>query len=195
MREWGGRWGPDVASGKFSQFLTSQFIHLNFVHVFANTLLFIGVGIQIEIKYGSLRTMVLWLVSILGSNFLSAALEDRCTQVVGASGGVFGFVGLFIADMIINFETITRPILRSFCILVFLVFFVITIMVEEGTSHVSHLGGLLCGLFPAGLFLPNLRSERWEAILPVLGACVLLAIFVTCPIYIYSDRYRGLQCD
>ena len=41
-------------------------------------------------------------------NFFSAAFEDRCLAVAGASGGIFGLLGLFIADMVLNFETLTR---------------------------------------------------------------------------------------
>lgn len=41
-------------------------------------------------------------------NLFSAAFESTCIAVVGASGGVFGVMGLFIADMIMNFKTITR---------------------------------------------------------------------------------------
>ena len=41
-------------------------------------------------------------------SFFSAAFENTCIAVVGASGGVFGVVGLFIADMIMNFVTIHR---------------------------------------------------------------------------------------
>ena len=41
-------------------------------------------------------------------NFFSAAFEDRCAAVAGASGGIFGLLGLFIADMVLNFETLTR---------------------------------------------------------------------------------------
>lgn len=47
-----------------------------------------------------------------GSLF-SAAFEDPCIAVVGASGGVFGVVGLFIADMIMNFKHIRRCGLHS----------------------------------------------------------------------------------
>ena len=39
---------------------------------------------------------------------VSASFEPPCTAVVGASGGVFGLVGLFLADLLLNFETTTR---------------------------------------------------------------------------------------
>lgn len=47
-------------------------------------------------------------VSAAAGNFFSAAFEDRCAAVAGASGGIFGLLGLFIADMVLNFETLTR---------------------------------------------------------------------------------------
>jgi membrane associated rhomboid family serine protease len=45
---------------------------------------------------------------LAAGNFFSAAFEDRCAAVAGASGGIFGLLGLFIADMVLNFETLTR---------------------------------------------------------------------------------------
>ena len=41
-------------------------------------------------------------------NFFSAAFESGCATVQGASGGVFGMIGLFIADLVLNFETVRR---------------------------------------------------------------------------------------
>jgi hypothetical protein len=45
---------------------------------------------------------------LCAGNFFSAAFEDTCLALVGASGGVFGMVGLFIADMVVNFASIRR---------------------------------------------------------------------------------------
>jgi hypothetical protein len=61
-----------------------------------------------ERKYATWRILLLWLLSGLGGNFFSALFEDKCTLVVGASGAVFGMVGLFVGDFMLNFETIKR---------------------------------------------------------------------------------------
>ena len=34
--------------------------------------------------------------------------QSPCKPTVGASGGVFGLMGLFVADMIMNYHTLTR---------------------------------------------------------------------------------------
>lgn len=49
----------------------------------------------------------LCIISFAG-NFFSAVFENSCIAVVGSSGGVFGMFGLFIADIVMNFESIRR---------------------------------------------------------------------------------------
>lgn len=60
----------------------------------------------------------LWLACIsqgetqplFAGSFFGAAFENGCKTVQGASGGVFGMMGLFIADLILNFETVKRQV-------------------------------------------------------------------------------------
>lgn len=66
-----------------------------------------------ERKYATWRIVLLWLLSGLGGNFFSALFEDKCTLVVGASGAVFGMVGLFVGDFMLNFETIKRCVVLA----------------------------------------------------------------------------------
>lgn len=56
---------------------------------------------------------------------------------------------------------IRRPIIRSVMMISFLVYFIVSVVTSPvGTSHLSHVGGFISGLFPALLFLPHLRSEK-----------------------------------
>lgn len=88
-----------------------------------------------------------------------------------------------------------RPVLRCCAIVAFTSYFVITIATQPiGTSHMSHVGGLICGLFPAFVFLPNLNHERWEAILPIAGTLFLIIAFITLPVIFYHDKYPHLDC-
>ncbi|CAD7700977.1 unnamed protein product [Ostreobium quekettii] len=193
---WGARYGPALAKeGGGRLWFTSMFVHQSFRHMFSNLLLALALSIQIEVKYGWWRSACLWWISHVGGAFFSAAFEDPCVAVVGASGGVFGFIGLFVADMVLNFSTIRRPILRSFMIVMFLMYFVVAVATSEvGVSHLSHVGGLVCGLFPAFLFLPKLNDERVEAWFPIVGGFVMLVVFVSLPAYVYAHVLDSLDC-
>ncbi|KAK9803187.1 hypothetical protein WJX72_011823 [[Myrmecia] bisecta] len=184
--QWGARWGPAMKSQPYRWF-SSWFLHQSFQHILSNMLLFVAVAYQVEEKYGTWRITLLFFLSALGGNLFSAVFENNCVAVAGASGGVFGMLGLFIGDMILNFESLKRPILRSILMTCFLVYFIITVATSPaGTSHLSHVGGFICGLFPAFLFLPNLRSEKWEAGLPIAGGVVMVLIFTIFPIVFYK---------
>ena len=50
----------------------------------------------------------MWPVNLCLGNFFSAAFENPCMAIVGASGGVFGMIGLYLGDMVMNFRSISR---------------------------------------------------------------------------------------
>uniref|UniRef100_A0A061RCH9 RHOMBOID-like protein n=1 Tax=Tetraselmis sp. GSL018 TaxID=582737 RepID=A0A061RCH9_9CHLO len=194
--EWGGRDAPGLMeAGGWTRWCTSVLLHNTFQHMLSNLLLTLALAFHLESKYGAWRISLLWVLSSSGGQLMSALFEDPCHLVVGASGGVFGMMGLFVADMVVNFQTIKRPILRCLLIIIFGIFFTVTLVNTDNVSHASHAGGLVCGLFLSFLFLPRLRvGYRWELILPALGACVLLAVFVCVPPYIYEVRYSEVVC-
>ena len=148
-----------------------------------------------ELKYGTWRMFLLCFVSALGGSFFSTIFENGCKIIVGASGGVFGMFGLFMADMMINFESIAYPVLRGIAIAGFLIFFLISVLTEDsGVSHLSHFGGLISGLFPSFLFLPNFVKEDWEVHLPHCGLAVIIIVFIIFPIVIYQHTLPGITC-
>ncbi len=59
---------------------------------------------------------------------------------------------------------------------------------QSHISHMSHVGGLLCGLLPGLLVLPRLGSERWEAAWPALGALGVATWFAVLPAWVYAVR-------
>lgn len=67
---------------------------------------------------------------------------------------------------------------------------------QSHISHMSHVGGLLCGLLPGLLVLPRLGSERWEAAWPALGALGVATWFAVLPAWVYAVRLPQavLQC-
>ncbi|KAG2489608.1 hypothetical protein HYH03_011888 [Edaphochlamys debaryana] len=173
LRAWGGRYAPDLLRrGQGYRWLTSSMLHTSFRHLAANMALLAVLGWQMEIKYGTPRLAAVWLAA-----------------VVGCSGGCFGLLGLFVADLLLNLPTVRRPILRCACVGVLLGWLAYTLAQQQGgLSNMSHLGGLLCGLLPALVILPRLASERCEAAWPAVGGLALVVWFSVLPAWLYAVR-------
>ena len=138
--------------------------------------------------------MFVVLLSGLGGNFVSAVFEKPCNVYVGFSGVCFGLFGLFVADIVLNYETVRKPKSKIILVTLFLLIMVAQIILEGQTSHLSHVGGLLCGLLPSFVFLPNFSSERWEVALPPLGILTILLVCGVLPPYVYHETLEKLDC-
>eukprot|EP00775_Hariotina_reticulata_P007166 gene7166-7380_t len=166
---WGARYLTAIRDGEWWRLFSSICIHGNFAHLLSNIITFVILAVPLEHSYGPLRIFIIFLAAGFGGTFLSMAFEDACMVYVGASGAVFGFLGLYLADIVLNWESIYRPLLRLALMLVSLG---LTLGIEFATartsalqkvSHMSHVGGLVLGLFVSFMFLPNLRDRRWKA--------------------------------
>ena len=62
----------------------------------------------------------------VAANFSSTIFEDPCLLVVGASGCTFGLVGLYLADVALNFESMTLPWIRLGAMIAALTFLIVT---------------------------------------------------------------------
>ena len=83
-------------------------------------------------------------------------------QVVGCSGAVFGFMGLYVADMLLNFHSLSFPWLRLIWIAATLAYFVVASITQvslpwavQGTRILSmqHLQCSFCS------YMASLRSD------------------------------------
>jgi membrane associated rhomboid family serine protease len=90
----------------------------------------------------------------------------------GSSGGVFGLLGTFIADTLLNFSTVSWPAYRVLSLLVFAVVWLISKGQNElvAISHTSHLAGVATGALVGMLYLPSLPHEVLETVAPLVGA-------------------------
>lgn len=104
---WGARWAPSLRASPV-RWLTSSLLHVNFAHLLSNCLLFLGLSSQLEREHGAYRIGPAWVASALGGNLLSAVVEDECTAVAGASGGIFGLLGVFVAETFLSHRRVVR---------------------------------------------------------------------------------------
>lgn len=151
------RWGAlsvPLRSSEWWRLITAMFVHIGPLHLLFNMYALFLFGPAVETRYGRLRFLALYLsAGFLGSAF-SIAFTSGGGIRAGASGGVFGILGCWIAFYIRHRDSQgARDQLRSLFFLVGInLFFGFRI---GGIDNFAHLGGL------AGGFIAGIGLERW----------------------------------
>lgn len=144
-----------VAAGEWWRILTSAFLHLGLLHILFNMWALYLFGPLLEQLYGRIEYLAIYLLCAAGGSVLTilAAPEQ---QAVGASGAIFGLLGLAFAvsrRRHLALPRQTRMILGQVGSLLFInlafTFFI------PGISITGHLGGLAVGLVLGWLLPPS----------------------------------------
>lgn len=168
----GGRNHDRVAAGEVWRLVSAGFLHGDASHLFFNGLALVGLGRMSEASFGSLRTLWIFLLSVVGGNVLSQ-LGDAPLSI-GASGGVFGLMGALVAFGWTRRAALPPPMREMFgrqlwkwiglnLVIGFLLPFI---------DNRGHIGGLVAGAL-AGLVLHD-RLTRQDA--PPRVTTVLLTV-------------------
>jgi membrane associated rhomboid family serine protease len=88
--------GLDVARGEWWRIITSAFLHINLVHIGMNMLVLYVYGPLVEQMYGRLEYLAIYLLCAVGGSVLTI-LIDPTQSAAGASGAIFGLIGLLFA--------------------------------------------------------------------------------------------------
>lgn len=81
-----------VDRGELWRLVSAGFLHVDALHLTINTVGLVLVGRVCESVFGPVRTLALFLVSVLGGTSASWLL-GQTESSVGASGGIFGLMG------------------------------------------------------------------------------------------------------
>jgi len=123
---------------------TSLFLHANELHLFSNmiSLLFFGATIETNPNISKLQFLLIYLISGVIGNLFSLILLPYNVISLGASGAIFGLIGV----VLIMIATENRTLLPF--TLIYVVYFVITSFMP-GINIWAHifglLGGIICG--------------------------------------------------
>ncbi len=152
----------NILQGKYLwTFLTSMFMHGGFFHIFANMLSLMFIGSFVERLLGKKRFLYFYLIAGLfaGIFFVLTSLflqSDFNTYAVGASGALFGLVGVLMIitpNLPVYIMFIPIPIKMKYAapgILILL--WLISLLGNVPIGNTAHLGGFIIGL-GYGLYL------------------------------------------
>ena len=136
-------------------FITSMFMHANLFHIFANMLSLFFIGTLVERIIGPKRYFYFYMISGLfaGAFFVLSSLiftADLNTFAVGASGALFGLVGLLVLltpNLPVYVMFIPIPVKMKYAgpgILV--VLWLISVFGDIPIGNTAHFGGLIVGI-------------------------------------------------
>ncbi len=136
--------------GEFYRIFSSIFVHAHIYHFLNNALGLYIFGARIERVYGKFNMlMTFMLAAILGNIFTIMLLPN--TASVGASGGVFGLLGLALGITLVNRNVLLGLDFNTIAIMT--VFMVSSSFVVPNVNAVAHIVGLVVGLLISVYFV------------------------------------------
>lgn len=134
-----------VLEGQTFRLLSAVFLHIGAAHLFSNLMGLFALGQTVERIYGHSRTLLVFLACGIGGCLVSLMLHEG--QAAGASGALFGFMGLMAVFPLSAGRSLPKPVLSriAWSIVPWLAF---NLMITFTSSHIDvggHLGGLACG--------------------------------------------------
>uniref|UniRef100_A0A0E0MRA8 RHOMBOID-like protein n=1 Tax=Oryza rufipogon TaxID=4529 RepID=A0A0E0MRA8_ORYRU len=125
--------------------ITCIWLHAGVVHILANMLSLLLIGIRLEKEFGFMRIGTLYVISGVGGSLLSALFMVSNISV-GASGALFGLLGSMLSELITNW-TIYENKFAALLTLVIIILINLAVGILPHVDNFAHLGGFTSGFF------------------------------------------------
>lgn len=147
----GSFWWPYVQHGEYYRLISYGFLHLQNdpTHLLWNMINLFIYGVSLERMMGRWKFLLVYLGSIVFGAFGVYILAPG-TNVVGASGGLFGLMGSFMTLLIIRKQKDTARIFA----LITAANVIYSLLTPSNISHACHAGGFVGGVLLTLLFVP-----------------------------------------
>jgi hypothetical protein len=118
---------------------------------------------------------------------------------VGASGSLFGFDGVLLADLFQNWSIVSNPIKNLFSLLLSISVSFVLGLVLPGVDNFAHIGGLIMGVITGFIFLPALNPakrvvNKSRLLTVMIFLPLMVAVFVGC-FYVSLFSYCRCVCS
>ncbi|XP_061359816.1 RHOMBOID-like protein 2 isoform X1 [Gastrolobium bilobum] len=147
------RWVNVVHRHQAWRLVTCIWLHAGIIHLLANMLSLVFIGIRLEQQFGFVRIGIIYLLSGFGGSVLSS-LFIRNSISVGASGALFGLLGAMLSELITNWTIYSNKAMALVTLLVIIVIN-LAIGILPHVDNFAHIGGFLVGFLLGFIFLPR----------------------------------------
>lgn len=138
----GAKYNPAIQQGQWFRLITCMFLHGGLIHITANMYSLYSIGPLVEQLYGKYKYIVIYLICGVISSLFSFFFSDYVS--IGASGAIFGLLGVVFVFAIKERKRIGRGFLMNVASVV--VMNLILGISLPGIDNFAHLGGLISGI-------------------------------------------------
>jgi rhomboid protease GluP len=160
LLNWGADFGPLSLGTQPWRILTSNYVHIGFVHILVNMWALWQLGRVAERIFGAWIYFVIYTASGISGSLLSL-LHDPMVVSAGASGALFGIIGALIAALYLGnlpFPKRARDGLLKNLVWVAIINLGLGASIA-GIDNAGHVGCLVMGLALGAIIGPHLMEE------------------------------------
>ena len=143
--------------------VTSMFMHFSLSHLVSNMIYLAILGYQLENTLGKWKYLLIYFLSGIGASLVSSAyyyFKDQPTVSAGASGAIYGLIGVFVYLTILTARR-QRSGQLFFRIAVGMIFIFYSSFMGVAVDGAAHVGGFIFGMILGILFIhPNERRKN-----------------------------------
>ncbi|MCS8573304.1 rhomboid family intramembrane serine protease [Pediococcus pentosaceus] len=154
---------------------TSMFIHIGFEHILFNMIALYFIGRLLERMIGHWKFVLIYIFSGLFANLASLALSNPNSISAGASGAIFGIIGVWLM-MAEQYREYPALMDMGKQMLLFSVLGLISGLLGTNMNIIAHLGGLVSGFLIAYVIgFPKFgKVPTWKRI----GSAILIVLMM-----------------
>lgn len=160
-----GDLSPDsfLREGEFYRIVSAMFLHADINHLVNNMLLLAGLGAMLEKETGHMRFFLLYFLSGLGGQVVSMVYKiyagEEYIGSIGASGAVFGLVGVLLAMSLWWTNKMANVTWQR---IVFVVLYSLYSGIRSANiDNAAHIGGFIAG-FVFGFILCMIQRTHFN---------------------------------
>ena len=133
----------------YSMLLTHAFLHTGTIHVLMNAVIFIALGKTLAVYFGLRLVILTMLLGAVSSGVAFGLLESTAAPMVGASGVVFAFIGLWLQASRSELKRLGRPGRSTASVIMSLIVIhvLLHVFMSGQIAWQAHLGGFVAGYF------------------------------------------------
>ncbi|XP_057764019.1 RHOMBOID-like protein 2 [Salvia miltiorrhiza] len=144
-------WNKIVHENQAWRLISCIWLHAGLIHLLANMLSLVFIGIRLEQQFGFVRVGVIYLLSGIGGSILSSLFIQNSISV-GASGALFGLLGAMLSELLTNWTIYANKAAALFT-LVIIIAINLAVGILPHVDNFAHIGGFLSGLLLGFVFL------------------------------------------